>query len=91
MRQRIRDGGRRLAERAAPTMMASLSDVVRLRRDLEQAKRRIAALEAEVQELRRLSRRVAEVTDVVEEVLLPATNRDEERVRQALEKYADTF
>ncbi len=52
---------------------------------------RIANLEAEVQETRRLNRHVAEVTDVVQEVLLPAANRDDDRLREVLDRYRESF
>lgn len=48
---------------------------------------RVVELEDEVQELRQLSRRVAEITDVVAEVLLPAEDRDENRLRELLARY----
>jgi uncharacterized coiled-coil protein SlyX len=53
------------------------------RRSRKQAAR-IAELEAQLMEERRLHRRVAELTDVVTELLVPATARDEERVRAAI-------
>jgi hypothetical protein len=49
--------------------------------------RRVAALEAEVQECRQLNKRLAEVTDVVAEVLLPAEQRDDQRLRAVLARY----
>jgi len=49
--------------------------------------KRVAELEAEVQETRRLSRRLAEIADVVQEVLVPAANRDDERLRRLLDEY----
>jgi hypothetical protein len=48
---------------------------------------RVVALEAEVQENRQLHRRLAELTDVVSELLLPVADRDEERVAEALAHY----
>ena len=45
------------------------------------------ALEAEVQENRRLNRRIAELTDVVAELLVPLADRDEERVQEVLAAY----
>jgi hypothetical protein len=48
---------------------------------------RLAALEAEMQENRQLHRRIAELTDVVAELLLPVADRDEERVRELLAAY----
>ena len=48
---------------------------------------RLAALEEEVQENRQLHRRVAELTDVVAELLLPVADRDEERITELLAAY----
>lgn len=125
MRKQLRAVGRRLAERLAPTVMASISDVPRLRAQVEQANHRaataerhtqalrkrvkkleddrgaerhirelrdrVASLEGEIQEARRLNRYVAEVTDVVQEVLLPAADRDDDRLREFLTRYAKGF
>jgi hypothetical protein len=60
-------------------MLAGLRDRGRLRR-------RVAALERELQEQRALQRRVAELTDVVAELLVPAVDRDDARVKAALER-----
>jgi hypothetical protein len=49
---------------------------------------RVATLEDEVQECRQLNLRLAELTDVVEELLLPVAQRDEERLSELLEKYS---
>jgi Domain of unknown function (DUF6752) len=48
---------------------------------------RLSALEDEMQENRQLHRRVAELTDVVAELLLPIADRDEERVSELLAAY----
>lgn len=45
---------------------------------------RVEALEAAVEENRRLNQRLADVIDVVTEVLVPAVDRDDERIVQAL-------
>ena len=45
---------------------------------------RVSALEEAVDESRRLNQRLADVVDVVTEVLVPALDRDDERVRKAL-------
>jgi hypothetical protein len=58
----------------------ALTQVTRLRK-------RVAELEQEMQETRRLSRRVAELTDLVQELLLPAADRDEEKLRRLLDGY----
>ena len=51
---------------------------------------RIADLEASVRENRRLNRRVAELTDVVAELLIPIADRDEEKVQEVLAQYRST-
>ena len=59
----------------------------RVRRHSIGTRARLTALEAEVQESRQLHRRVAELTDVIGELLLPIADRDEERVRELLAAY----
>lgn len=51
-------------------------------------KERVDVLEAEVQECRQLNLRLAELTDVVQELLLPVAQRDEKRVAEVMERYA---
>lgn len=45
---------------------------------------RIERLEAEIAELRRHQVRVAELADLVQELLIPMAQRDEERVEAAI-------
>ena len=52
------------------------------------AAQRVSVLEDEVQECRQLNLRLAELTDVVQELLLPVAQRDEQRVAALLEKYS---
>jgi hypothetical protein len=54
-------------------------------------KERIEELEAEMQETRRLNRRLAELMDVVEELLVPLSQRDEEKVQQYLSSHTTTL
>ncbi|NUR08770.1 MAG: hypothetical protein HOQ45_17410 [Nocardioidaceae bacterium] len=54
----------------------------------EDLRARVEQLEAEVQECRQLNLRLAELTDVVQELLLPVAQRDEDRVAELMEKYA---
>lgn len=56
--------------------------------DLQKMEARLSALEDEMQEARRLNRRLAELTDIVQELLLPVAQRDEEKLAALLEKYA---
>ena len=55
---------------------------------VEALRERVAVLEDEVQECRQLNLRLAELTDVVQELLLPLSQRDEQRVAALLEKYS---
>jgi hypothetical protein len=52
-------------------------------------RRRVKALEEEVQECRALNLRLAELTDVVTELLLPIAQRDEEKLRDAIARYQE--
>ena len=52
---------------------------------------RVAALEAAVEENRRLNQRLADVVDVVTEVLVPTVDRDDERLRKALDNLGKTL
>lgn len=56
-------------------------------KDIEALRRRMTVVEQELQEARQLNRRLAEIVDVVAEVLLPAEQRDEERLRAILAQY----
>lgn len=61
----------------------------RLRR-LVHLEERVAELEAEVQECRQVNLRLAELTDVVAELLLPVAQRDEARIDEVLRRYHDS-
>lgn len=60
---------------------------VALRRESERLQRRVDELEAELQEHRRLQLRVAELTDLVSELVLPAAARDRDVTAKALRRY----
>ena len=53
--------------------------IARLRRDVDQ-------LQAAVEESRRLNERLSDVLDVVVELLVPAVDRDDERLAEALKR-----
>lgn len=57
--------------------------------DVRRLSARVAELEDEVRECRRQQHRVAELTDVVQELLLPLSQRDDEKVAEILERYTD--
>ena len=54
-------------------------------------RRRVARLEAEVQECRALNIRLAELTDIVTELLLPVAARDEAKLAGLLERYRESI
>ncbi len=56
--------------------------------DLE---RRVADLEQDVLELRRHNLRLAEIVDVVQELLVPLASRDQERIDAAIEKFNESL
>ncbi len=58
---------------------------------LDQLQDRLESLELEVQECRQLNIRLAEVTDLVEQLLLPMATRDEEKIAAAVERYSRTL
>jgi flagellar biosynthesis/type III secretory pathway chaperone len=78
LRLRAKDAARNLGRFRAGVRAASV-DALR---------ERVANLEDEVQECRQLNLRLAELTDVVQELLLPVAQRDEQRISELLEKYS---
>lgn len=64
-----------------------LNQLVHTLRSVRDLHGRISALEAEVQECRQLNLRLAELTDVMMEMLLPVADRDEKAVAAILERY----
>ncbi|GGO84784.1 hypothetical protein GCM10011584_03190 [Nocardioides phosphati] len=50
---------------------------------------RVKVLEQEVQECRRVNLRVAELCDVMMELLLPVQDRDEKAVAEILDRYRE--
>lgn len=82
MMSRMRQRGRKAATDLARIRSGAHVDGV------EALRARVAVLEDEVQECRQLNLRLAELTDVVQELLLPVAARDEQRVAALLEKYS---
>lgn len=58
---------------------------------LHQLAQRVDALEHEVQENRALNRRLAELIDVVAELLLPLSQRDQDAVAEVLQRYRESL
>ena len=61
------------------------------RDELEQLRTRVAGLETEIAELRRHHLRLAELADVVQELLVPLSSRDQARIDEAIEKYSKSL
>jgi hypothetical protein len=55
--------------------------------ELHDLRSRVAELERDVQESRLLNQRLAELTDVVAEVLVPAADRDDKKLAERLTTY----
>lgn len=54
---------------------------------IDELRGRVAVLEEEVQEARQVNLRLAELVDVVQELLLPVAQRDEATVAEAVERF----
>lgn len=67
---------------------ARLKEAGGVRVDMVKLAARVTELEAEVQECRQLNLRLAELTDIVQELLLPASQRDQDKVNELLKRYA---
>jgi len=66
-------------------------DLTLAQRHIKGLRSRIVALEDEIQQSRQLNRRLAELTDIVQELLIPISQRDEEKVREQLERYSGSL
>ena len=78
MKQRLRTRGQGAAKRVAGLSAG---------KQVEELRARVAVLEEEVQECRQLNLRLAELTDVVGELLLPVAQRDEDGIAEVMERY----
>ncbi len=52
---------------------------------------RVADLEADLTQLRRHNLRLAELADVVQELLVPMASRDEAAIRDAIERFQESL
>ena len=85
MTNRLRHGGRRALRRLSG---AKVTGLLPSRHEYATLRRRVSELESEMQEARRLNRRLAELTDIVQELLVPLAERDEAKVREYLDRYS---
>lgn len=61
------------------------------RDELAELRDRVAGLEGEIAELRRHHLRLAELADVVQELVIPVASRDEARIAAAIEKFQQSL
>lgn len=52
---------------------------------------RVADLEADVAEMRRHNVRLAELVDVVQELLVPVASRDEAKIQEAIKRFQESL
>ena len=82
LKERVRLRGKRVAQNLGRFRAGVQAEGV------EALRERVSVLEDEVQECRQLNLRLAELTDVVQELLLPVAARDEKQISAVLEKYS---
>lgn len=68
-----------------------LSPLRRSTERVEALEQRVADLEADLSELRRHQLRLAELVDVVQELLVPVASRDEAAIQQAIERFQESL
>jgi hypothetical protein len=62
-------------------------NVVARIRSVAELEQRVADLEADMSEVRRHNLRLAEISDVVQELLIPLASRDEAKAQEAIERF----
>ena len=68
------------------TVRDKLNVVARIR-SVAELEQRVADLEADMSEVRQHNLRLAEISDVIQELLIPLASRDEARVQEAIERF----
>lgn len=76
-KDRLKDGARQAFTRVSGPRLARLEE-------------QVAELQLAVEESRRLNERLSDVLDVVVELLVPAVDRDDERLKEALDHLGRT-
>jgi hypothetical protein len=62
-------------------------NVVARIRSVAELEQRVADLEADMSEVRQHNLRLAEISDVIQELLIPLASRDEAKVQGAIERF----
>jgi len=95
MQRQLRDRGHvvldkmsRAVAKSAPGKRGMRGELRSTRKQVARLRARVAVLEEEMQESRQLNRRLAEITDVVQELLVPIAQRDEEKLRERLDRFS---
>jgi len=68
------------------TVRDKLNVVARFR-SVAELEQRVADLEADMSEVRQHNLRLAEISDVIQELLIPLASRDEAKVQEAIERF----
>jgi len=68
------------------TVRDKLNVVARFR-SVAELEQRVADLEADMREVRQHNLRLAEISDVIQELLIPLASRDEAKVQEAIERF----
>ena len=68
------------------TVRDKLNVVARVR-SVAHLQQRVTDLEADMSEMRRHNLRLAEIADVVQELLIPMASRDEVKIQEAIERF----
>ena len=63
-----------------------VKSVVVGRGEFDQLRKDVDVLQESIEEYRRLNERLSDVLDIIEEILVPAVDRDEEKLRELLAK-----
>lgn len=82
MKQTLKEQGRKTARNLGRVRAGVRGE------ELDLLRARVDELEHEVQECRQLNLRLAELTDVVQELLLPVAQRDEGKLAELMERYS---
>ena len=57
-------------------------------KQIEELRERVESLSGEIDELRQQNLRLAEIADVVQELLVPLASRDQARIDEAIESFS---
>ena len=68
------------------TVRDKLNVVARIR-SVAELEQRVADLETDMREVRQHNLRLAEISDVIQELLIPLASRDEAKVQEAIERF----